>query len=263
MDVNFGKVSADYAKYRDHYPEMFFEQLGHRGISFEDAAVIDLGAGSGIFSRDLWKQGAQVVGIEPSRELIAEAVSIGESEGVAGITYQQASAENFVLTRKYRFFTAARAWHWFEREQVIQNIKRYMEEDGVLIVTNSIFKPDSEIAQMTFDVLRANEIALKPAGSQAAASEKRSGFPVNWFQEWESHGLVVACEWQHDYTLPFTHEEWCGKIRSVSWLTNSDAAQKTKITHELMARLSAFAEILTVPHQFSVVVLTQALQASP
>lgn len=259
MDINFGKVSADYAKYRDHYPEVFFEQLGQRGITLKGAEVVDLGAGSGIFSRDLWKHGAKVIGIEPSPELIAEATRIDKSEGVSNISYQQASAEQFVLTQKYSLFTVARAWHWFDRIQVIQNIKKYMDEEGVLMVTNSIFRPDSEIAQLTFEVLRANEIELKPAGSQSNVSEKRSGFTVNWFQEWESHGLEVAFEWQHDYELPFTHEEWCGKIRSVSWLTNSDAAQKSKITHELMARLSAYAARLAIPHQFSVVVLKQTL----
>jgi hypothetical protein len=53
LTIDFGNVSNDYAKYRDRLPAVLFEQLIERGIDFKGQNVVDLGSGSGIFSRDL------------------------------------------------------------------------------------------------------------------------------------------------------------------------------------------------------------------
>jgi 2-polyprenyl-3-methyl-5-hydroxy-6-metoxy-1,4-benzoquinol methylase len=86
MTVNFGNVSNDYAKYRDHLPAVLFNHLRERGIDLRDQNVIDLGSGTGIFSRDLVKQGAHVIGIEPSKELI-EAIMLDRVSGINSIKY--------------------------------------------------------------------------------------------------------------------------------------------------------------------------------
>jgi len=255
MTVNFGKVSSDYAKYRDHLPPILFEQLTDRGVRFEGAEVVELGSGTGIFCRDLAERGAEVIGIEPSQPLINEAVEYDRKNSVNSIGYVNGKAEDVVLQGRYPIVTAVRAWHWFNRLQVIRNVKKYLEIQGYLIIINSIFLPDSIVARTTFEVLRSNNIKLKPAGSNAEVKERRNGFPANWFDEWEGHSLQLVHEWQQDYELQFTHEEWCGKIRSVSWMTNADEHTRRKVTDELKERLKEREEILRVPHRYSVVIL--------
>lgn len=255
MSVNFGNVSNDYSKYRDYLPSILFEQLIEREINFKNSSVIDLGSGTGIFSRDLVKQGAKVIGIEPSKELIEEAVTIDKLAGFESINYINSTAEDFYLDDKYSIFTAVRAWHWFDRIKVIQNIKKHIDSRGLLIVINSIFLPDSEIAKITFEVAKKNKIEIKPAGSNAEVKERRSGFPVNWFDEWNNNYFQVMHEWEHEYELQYTHEEWCGKIRSVSWMTNVDEDTRKRVTSELINRLSNYEAIINIPHKFSVVVL--------
>jgi len=255
MKINFGNVSNDYAKYRDHMPEMLFEQLKERGIRFNDLNVIELGSGTGIVARDLARNGANVTGIEPSRELIGEAVSIDKLAGVDKISYIEAYAEDFTLPGKYPIFIAVRAWHWFNRIDVLRNIKKYIESNGLLLIINSIFKPESEVAQITFEVLKDNNIELKPSGANADHNERRNGFPVSWFDEWNHNSFQIEYEWEYDYELDFSHDEWCGKIRSVSWLANIEAEKRTKISNELLTQLSKQAPVLRIPHQYSVVIL--------
>jgi SAM-dependent methyltransferase len=254
MNVNFGNVSSDYAKYRDQLPPVFFEQLKDKGIQFEGLKVVDLGVGTGIFSRALEKQGANVIGIEPLRSLIDEAIAL-DVINKQQIRYIEATAEEFSLAETFPMFTVVRAWHWFERLKVIMNIKKHLTPNGHVVIANSIFVPDSVVAQLTFEVLRDNNIELKPVVSNAEVKERRNGFPVNWFNEWEHSSLQILEEWQHDYMLQFTHEDWCGKIRSVSWLTNVDEGIRQKITRELIEKLSTFEEVLNVPHRYYVVVL--------
>lgn len=255
MVIDFGKASDDYAKYRDALPSVLFDQLSERGVAFEGERVVDLGSGTGIFSRDLARQGAEVTGIEPSGKLIEEAVKLDRSAGIRSISYLNSNAEDFVLSGKYPIFTAVRAWHWFDRSRVISNIRKHIEAHGYLIVMNSVFSTGSEIAKTTLDVARKHHIEIKPAGSHAEAAERRNGFPLHWFDEWEKSSFQVMDEWEFHYTLPFTSEEWCGKIRSVSWMIQAEAETKSRVTSALLKELSRYEPVLHIPHQYSVVVL--------
>jgi SAM-dependent methyltransferase len=254
MTISFDKVSDDYAQYRDHLPDVFFQQLMSLGIDFQGLEVVDLGSGTGILSRDLAQRGANVIGIEPSGALIEQAEEMDHAARLS-IQYVQESAENFQLNRTIPIFAALRAWHWFDRDQVLRNIRSHMGENGRLIITHAVFTPDSEVAQLTFRVLSDNQVELKPAGSLADTKERRTGFPANWFEEWDRHGFHVAAEWQHDYSLSYTHEAWCGKIRSVSWLAGMEQARRSRISEELMEELRSLKPELIVPHRYSVAVL--------
>jgi len=254
MTLSFGNVSNEYAQYRDRLPELFYQQLMDHGVDFHGLEVVDLGSGTGLLARDLAKRGACVVGIEPSRELIEHAERLGQSEQVT-VHYVEDTAERFKLGRTYPIFTALRAWHWFERERVLRNVRSHMEANGLLVIIHAAFLPDSEVAQRTFHVLRNNGIQLKPAGAFADAKERRCGFPVAWFEEWERYSFQVNAEWQQDYSLEYTHEAWCGKIRSVSWLADLNQSLRERISDELLVGLQLFEPKLEVPHRYSVVLL--------
>lgn len=256
MSVQFGNVSEDYAKYRDALPDVLFEQLAERGIRFNDANVLDLGAGSGIFCRQLVEQGAKVTGVEPSRSMIEAAKALDQEAGIAGsIRYVEEAAEAIELPDRYDAVTAVRAWHWFERDKVLEQIKKQLVPNGLLVIINSVFLGSSDVAQITFDVVRNLGIPMNPPGSYAEAKERRNGFSAGWFEEWERSSFRLLAEWQHEYTVPYSHEQWCGKIRSVSWMTGCSDEVRNKMTEELLRRLSGQDAIMQVPHQYSVVAL--------
>ncbi|WP_020616455.1 class I SAM-dependent methyltransferase [Paenibacillus daejeonensis] len=255
MTTNFGKVSSDYAKYRDRLPQVLFEQLKGHGIHLQGSTIIELGSGTGIFSRDLALQGGHVIGIEPSQSLIDEALKGDSENSEYTIDYIKGKAEEVILQQHYPIVIAVRAWHWFEREKVLQNIRKYLKHSGLLIIIHSIFLPNSSVAKKTFSVLHKNLVEMKPAGSLADAKERINGMPAQWFEEWREHSFELLHAWQHDYELSFTHEAWCGKIKSVSWMTNTDEATRARVTKELLEELKNCEKLLNVPHQYSVVIL--------
>lgn len=42
---DWGKISADYAKYRDIYPDVFYQKIANRNLCVKGQKVLDLGTG--------------------------------------------------------------------------------------------------------------------------------------------------------------------------------------------------------------------------
>lgn len=263
-NINFGNVADDYANYRDEIPDILFAQLKERQVDFAGKQVVDLGAGTGIFTRAIATQGAIVTGVEPEAILIEKAKEKDQDQGqgqdqtqLYPIRYVQSKAEQLnLLADNYDIVTAVRAWHWFDRETVIDQVKGILKTSGYLIVIHSIFVPQqSEVAQLSLKAVQKVIGELRSAGSIGEVSERRMGLPVNWFEEWETAGLRIVDEWQYDYSLEFSVEAWCGKVRSLSWLTNRSEETKQRVINEIKQSLRNAREPLSIPHRYSVVLL--------
>lgn len=254
--VNFGHVADDYAKYRDEIPSVIFEQLKERNVEFEGKIAIDLGSGTGIFSRAMAEKGALVTGVEPEINLIEQAVIKDESLGLH-INYLHSSAEELTThSESCDIITALRSWHWFNRQLVNEQVMRVLKKGGYLVVIHAIFVPqDSVEAQATLSAIIEVIADLKPAGSMGEVKERRTGLPINWFAEWRDIGLHIIDEWQYDYELDFGIDEWCGKVRSISWLTKESEVNKQLIIKKVKANLSNYNEPFRIPHRYSVAVL--------
>ena len=55
---DWGRTSGDYAKYRDIYPDMFYKKIVDRGLCVEGQEVLDLGTGTGVLPRNMYRYGA-------------------------------------------------------------------------------------------------------------------------------------------------------------------------------------------------------------
>ena len=89
---DWGRTSADYAKFRDIYPQKFYENIVNRGLCVKGQHVLDLGTGTGVIPRNLYAYGAEWVGTDISPEQIAQAKRLAEEAGMQ-IDFRAASAE--------------------------------------------------------------------------------------------------------------------------------------------------------------------------
>jgi 2-polyprenyl-3-methyl-5-hydroxy-6-metoxy-1,4-benzoquinol methylase len=235
--------------------------LKERTVDFEGKIIIDLGSGTGIFSRAMVNKGAFVTGVEPEISLIEQAVMKDKSLGLH-IDYLHSSAEEMTFhSESCDIITALRSWHWFNRDLVNEQVMKVLKGGGYLVVIHSIFVPqDSEEAQATLRAINEVITDLKPAGSMGEVKERRTGLPINWFAEWKDIGLHIIDEWQYDYELDFGIDEWCGKVRSLSWLTKESEENKQFIIKKVKECLSNYIEPLRIPHRYSVVVLRKIVK---
>ena len=75
---DWGRTSADYARYRDIYPEEFYQKLLHMDIGTKGQKILDIGTGTGVLPRNLYRYGAAFTGIDISENQIAQAVMLAE-----------------------------------------------------------------------------------------------------------------------------------------------------------------------------------------
>lgn len=48
---DWSRISEDYARYRDIYPQMFYDRILARGLCIGGQTVLDLGTGTGVLPR--------------------------------------------------------------------------------------------------------------------------------------------------------------------------------------------------------------------
>ena len=90
---DWGRTSADYAKFRDIYPEEFYRKIIRRGLCTEGQSVLDIGTGTGVLPRNLYRFGAKWTGADISPEQIAAARRLSEDAGM-DIAYIAAPTES-------------------------------------------------------------------------------------------------------------------------------------------------------------------------
>lgn len=70
---DWGRTSADYARYRDIYPQEFYDTIIQRGLCTAGQSVLDLGTGTGVLPRNMYRYGAKWVGTDISKKQIEQA----------------------------------------------------------------------------------------------------------------------------------------------------------------------------------------------
>ena len=72
-NFDWGKTSSDYAKYRDIYPQEFYDYILNLGLCKDGQTVLDLGTGTGALPRNMYKYGAKWTGTDIAKNQIEQA----------------------------------------------------------------------------------------------------------------------------------------------------------------------------------------------
>ena len=79
---DWGRVSSDYAKYRDIYPQEFYDIIVKRGLCVAGQNVLDIGTGTGVLPRNMYKYGARWTGTDISENQIVQAERLAKEAGM-------------------------------------------------------------------------------------------------------------------------------------------------------------------------------------
>ncbi|MDE7122702.1 MAG: methyltransferase domain-containing protein [Oscillospiraceae bacterium] len=73
---DFGLTSENYAKFRDIYPQKFYDRIIARNLCIKGQTVLDLGTGTGVLPRNMYHYVAKWIGSDLSENQIAEAKNL-------------------------------------------------------------------------------------------------------------------------------------------------------------------------------------------
>lgn len=81
IGFDWDKASVDYAKYRDIYPDEFYQKLIDLHLCDKDMHVLDIGTGTGVLPRNLYDTKAKFIGIDNASQQIAHAKELAKKQG--------------------------------------------------------------------------------------------------------------------------------------------------------------------------------------
>jgi SAM-dependent methyltransferase len=130
-----GFAGADvYERGRPGYPDAAVERIVSRLDLRPGRTVLDLAAGTGKLTRLLVPTGADVIAVEPVREMRQEL-----EQHVSGVVVLAGTAERLPLTdRCVDAVTVGQAFHWFRQDEALREIHRVLRPGGgVALIWNT------------------------------------------------------------------------------------------------------------------------------
>ncbi|WP_051440667.1 class I SAM-dependent methyltransferase [Ensifer aridi] len=149
-----------YYQYRPEYPSAVAEQLRVMLGNWTGGTVIEVGAGTGLFTRSVATALGptyRIVALEPNKDMRRHAAS--QTPAGMPVTYMDGIAENLaVADHSAQLLTAASAVHRFNRSQFYQEAERVLIAGGILAMVQ--YKPFDRGSAFADDFLSVIEGAL-------------------------------------------------------------------------------------------------------
>lgn len=134
----FDDVATIYEKYRPSYPEEYINYLISKCNLNKNSVVADIGAGTGIFTKQLLDKNLKVIAVEPNnkmRKVLEEKLS-----GNKNFTSTNGTDKNTNLEENsIDLITVAQAFHWFDIQSFRKECKRILKPNGkICIIWNKL-----------------------------------------------------------------------------------------------------------------------------
>ena len=244
---DWGRVSGDYARYRDIYPEVFYQRIIDLGLCTAGQRVLDLGTGTGVLPRNLYRFGARFTGADISANQIAEARRLSAEAGMS-IDYMVASAEAVDFPpSSFDVVTACQCFLYFDRSIVLPKIHQLLTDNGHFVVLWMVWLPDEDPIAYASEQL---VLKYNPAWTGARTQRTEPRAPKWAFPMFTPVHLIT-----YDVRVPFTRETWHGRLKACRGIGASSLsdAEIAAFDAEHRALMQHYPETFEILHQVSLI----------
>ncbi len=203
---DWGRTSEEYAKYRDIYPQEFYQKIIDRGLCLKGQKVLDLGTGTGVLPRNMYRYGAEWIGTDISPEQIEAAKQLAKL-GNMDIVFMAVPTEQIDFPKaSFDVITACQCFWYFDHERVMPKLAELLKDDGKLLILYMAWLPfEDKIAG------KSEELVLKYSPKWSGAGETRH--PI-WIPDVAYEYFELEEHEEYDVMVPFTKESWHGRMRA-------------------------------------------------
>lgn len=203
---DWGKTSEDYAKYRDIYPEQFYQYILKLGLCKDGQRVLDLGTGTGVLPRNMYQYGAVWTGTDISDNQIAQAKLLAQKSNM-NIDFFTCKAESITFPDDtFDVITACQCIWYFDHGVTAPRFFKMLKQGGRFLILYMGWLPYED-----------------------AIAEKSEALILKYNPKWNGCGDYVKPVWVPDdymdyfelksqeqirVDIPFTRESWHGRMRA-------------------------------------------------
>jgi len=241
-EVDWGRVSEDYAKYRDIFPEAFYEKIIEMGLCVEGQKVLDIATGTGILPRNLSQYGADFTGLDISENQIEQARRLSVEAGM-DIAYLVSPAETAPLPDAFfDVVTACQCHVYLDKDLIFSKVHSLLKDSGhFCILFMGWISEESTIAS------ESEKLVLKYNPSWPDGGIKRflCEFPE------QAEGLFeVEHSFHYDLSVTFTRENWHGRMKACRGIGASSLSAEAiaGFERDLSKYLQSVPTTFDIPH---------------
>ncbi len=235
---DWGETSADYAKFRDIYPQEFYDKIISRNLCTNGQKVLDIGTGTGVLPRNMYRYGAKWTAADISENQIEQAEILSEN---MDIEYHVIPAEDINFSdNSFDVITACQCFWYFNHEIVMPKLCRMIKNSGSILILYMAWLPyEDKIAGAS------ENLVLKYNPDWSGRGETMHPIYIPYCYK-ENFDLVYHEE--YPIKVPFTRESWNGRIKSCRGIGASLTATEIALWEQEHKKL--LAEI--APPEFDV-----------
>ena len=200
--------------------------------------VLDVGTGTGVLPRNMYRYGADWTGTDSVEAQIREARRLSKGMEIA---YEVAAAEELDFPEgSFHVITACQCFFYFDHERACPRFFRMLEPGGRLLLLYMAWLPfEDEIAG------KSEELVLRYNPSWSGAGETMH--PIDIPDCYGERFTLVSSE-EYPLSVPFTRESWHGRMRACRGIGASLPAEE--LAEWETEHLAMLAE--TAPEEFEV-----------
>ncbi len=247
---DWGKTSEDYAKYRDIYPDFFYEKILERGVGLKGQKILDIGTGTGVLPRNMYSHGASWIGTDVAENQIVQAKILAAQNGM-DIEFYTCPAEKIDYPENTFDAITACQCIWYPDHKIVAPIFARILKPGCkfLILYMGWLPFESEVAG------KSEEIILKynPSWTGKGDTRKHVWVPDEYLEFFD-----ITFQKEFDVNVSFTKEGWHGRMKACRGVGASMPEETLKLWEadhkKMLDEISG--ETLEIPHYISIAELT-------
>jgi SAM-dependent methyltransferase len=228
----FGRTAREYELGRPDWPEELLDRvIAELGLG-RDAAVLDLGAGTGKLTRLLVPRFERVVAVEPDnamRAVLEEVVPGAESLAGSGEAIPLDDGDVDAVF-------SGEAFHWFAGAESMAEIVRVLRPLGALVILWNIPVQFADMGEEAEAVIaEAFERGGQPGLPRVLSGEWRRPIEAGHFEELREAAV--------ERELVSTRDEWIANMLSVSSIAHQPDEERAAFAERLRELIPADREV--------------------
>lgn len=204
--TRFSDRVKDYERARPGYPAALVPWLIEQATLVPGDPVADLGAGTGLFTRDLLAAELQVYGVEPNA-VMRGAAERAFAERPNFISVDGRAEATTLATGSVKLVTAAQAYHWFEPEPTYREARRILAPGGFAALIWNVRRVDAGFGKDYEELLMTHCPAYVEGQPHQAAPEEIAAF----------FAPAIPVAHSFDYQQTFDYEMLKARLLSSSY----------------------------------------------